>query len=212
MQSMTIFTTCDLQSGFWQCRLGKEAQEKCAFVTHLGTHTFNVMPFGLANAPSTFQRMMDRVLEGLLYKNCFIFIDDVCVFSRTFDDHLDHPDAVLSRLETNDLKIKLSKCFFFQSQIDYLGMEFSEKGCRPKLSNVTGVLDLEEPRNVKGVRSFLGMVGFYRFFIPGFAGIALPLNRLLRKDVDFLFDSEEQEAFLSLKRELVKRPILHHAS
>ena len=210
MRSMTIFTTCDLQSGFWQCRLGKEAQEKCAFVTHLGTHTFNVMPFGLANAPSTFQRMMDRVLAGLLYKNCFIFIDDVCVFSRTLDDHLDHLDAVLSRLDSNDLKIKLSKCFFFQSQIDYLGMEFSAKGCRPKLSNVTGVLDFAEPRNVKGVRSFLGMVGFYRFFIPGFAGIALPLNRLLRKDVDFYFGPEEQEAFLALKGELVKRPILHH--
>ena len=187
MQGMKIFTCCDLQSGFWQCRLSPEAQQKCAFVTHLGTHTFNVMPFGLANAPSTFQRMMDKVLEGLLYRNCFVFIDDVCIFSRDFDSHLVHLREVLDRLATNGLKIKLSKCHFFQSKIDFLGMEFSDRGCRPKTSNVESVLAYAEPRSVKDVRSFLGMVGFYRNFIPKFSEVALPLTRLLKKDSVFLF-------------------------
>ena len=210
MQSMKIFTTCDLQSGFWQCRLQPSAQQKCAFVTHMGTHTFNVMPFGLANAPSTFQRMMDRVLDGLLYKNCFIFIDDICVFSKNFDEHLVHLQQVFNRLEVNGLKIKLSKCHFFQSKVEFLGMEFSSTGCRPKTSNVEGILAYADPRSVKDIRSFLGMVGFYRSFISHFSEIALPLTRLLKKDSTFAFHTEQKHAFEQLKGALVSRPILHH--
>ena len=133
------FTTLDLASGYWQVRMDPDSQEKTAFVTYAGLYEFKVMPFGLCNAPATFQRLMEAVLAGLTRKICMVYIDDIVVFSQTFDDHLSHMDQVFDRLRRAGLRLKPNKCDFAKRKVEYLGHIISSDGIEPNPRKVEAV-------------------------------------------------------------------------
>lgn len=203
-----IFSTLDLRSGYWQIELHASAREKTAFITHKGLYEFTVLPFGLCNSPSTFQRLMEHVLRGLNWKTCLIYIDDIIIYSRTFEEHLTHLEEVFLRLRQANVKLKSSKCFFARDHVEYLGHIVSRDGIRPNPDKIRAVTEFPIPKNTKGVRSFLGLANYYRRFVKGFATIAAPLNHLLRKHVRFKWDANCQRAFDALKQALVTAPIL----
>ncbi|CAF4301792.1 unnamed protein product, partial [Didymodactylos carnosus] len=144
-----FFSTLDLRSGFWQIELDEESKEKTAFVTHEGLFQFTVMPFGLTNAPATFQRLMDLVLSGLKRRCCLVYLDDVIIYSSTFDQHLKDIDDVLGRLSESNLTLKASKCHFCQKELRYLGHIVSADGIRPDREKLRAVRDFPVPFKVK---------------------------------------------------------------
>ena len=166
------------------------------------------MPFGLCNAPSTFQRLMEFVLTGLQWSICLIYLDDVIIFSKNFDDHLRRMEEVFGRLREAGLKLKPQKCRFLQKEVTYLGHVVSENGVSTDPSKVSKILDWPIPRNVSELRSFLGLASNYRRFIKDFAKIAVPLHRLTEKNKPFVWSESCLEAFNELKRELTNHPIL----
>ena len=207
-----FFSTLDLASGFWQIKVHPDSQEKTAFVTPQGLFEFKVMPFGLCNAPAVFQRLMQQVLMGLNPPQgpdfVSVYIDDVLVFSKTFKEHLQHLRQVIDRLEKAGLKLKPSKCHFARKEVEYLGHVITPQGVKTNPKLVEAVRDFQAPRDVKGLRRFLGMSSYYRKFIPNFAKVAEPLHRLTRKDVVFKWSPQCQEAFTTLKRKLTEAPVL----
>ena len=202
------FSTLDLASGYWQVGMDPSSREKTAFVTHSGLYEFNVMPFGLCNAPATFQRLMETVLAGLTRKTCLDYIDDILVIGRTFDEHLDYLTQVFDRLKAAGLKLKAEKCSFGRGEVEYLGYVVSKKGLAPQAGKVKAVKDFPTPVDLKTLRSFLGLASYYRRFIPQFSVVASPLHALTRKNVDFSWDSVCEEAFQLLKGLLTTAPLL----
>ena len=196
------FSTLDLQSGYWQIEVKEGDRPKTAFRTRSGLYEYVVMPFGLSNAPSTFERCMELVLKGLQWKTLLVYLDDIIIFSQTFDEHLTHLDEVLNRLSGAGLKLKPSKCALFQSEVLYLGHIVTASGVKPNPDKVKAVADWPVPTNVGDVRSFLGLCSYYRKFIPGFATISRPLNRLLESGVEFEWNEECGSAFSQLKNTL----------
>ena len=205
-----MFSTLDLASGYWQVKLDPDDREKTAFVTLQGLYEFNVMPFGLCNAPSTIQWLMEFVLTGLQWSICLIYLDDVIIFSKNFDDHLRRMEEVFGRLREAGLKLKPQKCRFFQKEVTYLGHVVSENGVSTDPSKVSKILDWPIPRNLSELRSFLGLASYYRRFIKDFAKIAVPLHRLTEKNKPFVGSESCLEAFNELKRELTNHPILEN--
>lgn len=203
-----IFTTLDLASGYWQVEMDPGSREKSAFVTHRGLYEFNVMPFGLCNAPSTFQRLMEFVLTGLQWCTCLIYLDDVIIFSKTFDEHLERLQEVFQRLRSAGLKLKPQKCKFMQAEVNYLGHVISSDGVLTDPSKTDEVLEWPIPGNVGELRSFLGLASYYRRFVRDFATIAAPLHRLTEKGKTFVWDERCNEAFTTLKQRLVSAPVL----
>ena len=203
-----FFTTLDLASGYWQVQMDSNSQEKTAFVTHSGLYEFCVMPFGLCNAPSTFQRLMEAVLSGLARECCMVYIDDILVTGREFEDHLSNLRKVLERLRSAGLKLKPQKCFFGSGQVEYLGYVVSRDGISADPKKVTAVRDFPPPHDVRALQSFLGLASYYRRFIQGFSVVANPLFALLRKDVEYHWTSVCQEAFDRLKQLLTEAPVL----
>ena len=203
-----FFSTMDLISGYWQVGVHADSREHTAFITYGGLYEFLVTPFGLANAPSTYQRLMEYVLRNLTYKICLIYLDDILVYSRTFMEHLDHLRQVFDRLRHANLKLKPSKCNFVCTKVNYLGHVVSPKGIAPDPDKISAVKDFPRPHNVKTVRSFLGLANYYRRFVKDFAKIAAPLKQLLRKDHKFAWTSQCEDAFKALKEALTSAPIL----
>ena len=199
------FSTHDLVSGYWQIPVHPDSQEKTAFVTTRGLFEFRVMPFGLCNTPAAFQRLMERVLMGLNPEDGADFvdayIDNVLIFSQTLEEHLHHPSLVLDTVKKADLKLKLPKCKFFRKEVEFLGHLVTTEGLKHNHAHTTAVTEFPTPRNVKEIRQFVGLVSYYRRFIPSFAKIAHPLHALTRKD-------ECQEAFTTLKQKLSSGPVL----
>ena len=153
---------------------------KTAFqVGSLGFYECNRMPFGLCNAPATFQRLMERCMGKLNLRDCLIYLDDTIIFSSTFEEHLERLQAVFERLQQHNLKLKPSKCQLFKSRATYLGHVVSEEGLETDPAKIEAVRTWPVPKSVKDVRRFLGFTGYYRRFIEGFAAIARPLNNLL---------------------------------
>ena len=202
------FSTLDLASGYWQVELDPESQPKTAFTTRSGHYEFQVMPFGLCNAPATFQRLMEMVLRGLNWDVCLIYLDDIIIFSATFQDHLSRLRQVFDRLRQAGLKFSPKKCHFAQQQVEYLGHIVSKHGIAVDPSKVSKVRDWPTPRSVKEVRTFLGVASYYRRFVPEFARIAGPLNQLTRKGVQFTWSPEAENAFCHLKQHLCQTPIM----
>ena len=200
------FSSLDLCSGYWQIELHPESRPKSAFVTHRGLHEFVRLPFGLCNGPSTFQRLMEVVLSGLVWDSCFVYIDDVLVCSRTFEEHLEHLRQVFARLREANLKLKLKKCLFLQDEVSYLGHVVTREGIRPDPSKTERIKEYPVPKDVSQLRQFLGLAAYYRRFIRGFSKIAAPLNALLKKDVAFTWDGTCQQAFEELKECLISAP------
>ena len=202
------FTTLDLQSGYHQVAMHPSSKEKTAFISHAGLYEFNVMSFGLTNAPPNFQRLMSRLLHGLEWKICLIYIDDIIVFSKTFEEHLSRLSLVFDRLREASLKLKPKKCFFARSSVNFLGFLVSSSGVSPDPEKLESVRSFPTPTSVKGVQSFLGLCNYYRRFVEGFAKIASPLNHLTRKNVVFEWSSDCEAAFQILKSRLCSPPIL----
>lgn len=194
------FTTLDLATGFWQVPMDASSQEKTAFVTYEGHYEFTVMPFGLTNAPATFQRLMEGVLRGLTRKSCLVYIDDILVTGETFSQHLENLRAVFQRLRDANLRLKFKKCKFAELEVDYLGHVVSEVGLSTDPHKVEAIRNFPVPRDLKSLRSFLGLAAYYRHFIPCFSRIATPMYALTKKDVPFEWNSDCQQVFEALKQ------------
>ena len=195
-----VFSTLVLASGFWQVKVDKVLQEKTAFITHHGLFEFDKMPF-------TFQRLMETGLAGLVRKICFVYLDDILIIGKTFEDHLENVARVLDQLQEAGLKLKPSKCNFILKQVQYLGHAISNLGISPDAKKVEAVKNFLKPTDLKSLRSFLGLASYYRRFIPGFSANANPLFKLTRKNVDFFWSYDCQVAFDSLKQLLVDSPL-----
>ena len=202
------FNCMDLNSGFWQIALDPSDKEKTGFCTSYGLYQFTVMPFGLANAPSTFERLMEDVLRGLHWNESLVYMDDIITPGVSVDQCLKRLENVFKRLRDNGLKLKPSKCIFFQKSVTFLGHVVSETGVHTDPIKITAVKEWPTPQSVKQVRSFLGLASYYRKFVKGFADIARPLNRLCEKYSKFKWTDECQIAFDKLKNALVTLPVL----
>ncbi len=202
------FSSLDLASGYWQVEMVPNDRLKTAFITQFGIYQFKVMPFGLCNAPATFQRLMDEVLRDLLWKFVMVYLDDVIVYSETFEDHLEHLNEVFDRLEVAGLKLNPEKCSFVKSKLEFLGHIVSDKGIQTDPAKVQKVKDFPVPQNITQLRGFLGLTSYYRRFVPNFSKIASPLNKLLKKGVVYEWTMVQQQAFDDLKGRLITSPIL----
>ena len=202
------FSTIDLKSGYWQVELAPEDREKTAFCTQEGLFEFNVMPFGLCNAPATFQRLMDCVLAGLQWSSCLVYIDDVIIIGRSFEEHLHHLQQVLDRLKSAGLKIQPSKCHFLQREVIFLGHVVSSTGVSPDPSKTSKIKEWPTPKCVQEVQQFLGLANYYRRFIKNFATIAKPLHQTTERRKPFKWTAECEQAFNQLKNCLTTSPIL----
>ncbi|CAF4569907.1 unnamed protein product, partial [Didymodactylos carnosus] len=168
------------------------------------------MPFGLTNAPATFQRLMDLVLRGLKWSCCMVYLDDVIIYSPTFEQHLIDIDNVLNRIKESGLTLKPSKCFFCRRELKYLGHIVSADGIRPDPDKLEAVRSFSVPSKPKDVRAFLGLTGYYRRFIKNYAEIAEPLFESIREKHNpvFVFTPDRQQAFELLKERLISAPIV----
>ena len=202
-----FFTSLDLKSGYWQVAMDEKDKEKTAFACHKGLFEFNVMPFGLSNAPAVFQELMSVVLQGC---NDFAtaYLDDIMVFSSTLEEHLEHLSIIFGKLRQHNLKLKLKKCSFLQLETNYLGFVISEEGIKPDEKKVEAIKSLPVPTCVREVRSFIGMCSYYRRFIPNFSQIAEPIIALTRKYAHLKWSDTHQRAFEYLKDSLTAVPIL----
>ena len=201
------FSSLDLCSGYYHISLTEEAKKKTAFVTADGKYQWNVVPFGLATTVSTFQYLMSTVLTGL-NSFAFMYLDDVLVFSETYDDHLHHLNKVFERFQKASLKIKLSKCHFFKTHLHYLGHRISTNGLEPLPEKLEAIKNLAPMRNVDKACHILGLLGYYRSFIPAFANITLPITSLLKKNTPFVWSDKCQLALDYLKETFCNKPLL----
>jgi len=206
--SASWFSVLDLHSGYHQIRLQPGEEYKTAFSTHTGHFEFTVVPFGATGAPSTFQGAMNSTLSAVLRRCALVFFDDIMIFSSSYDDHLKHLREVLTLLAKDQWVVKLKKCKFAKQQIHYLGHVLSSQGVSTDLEKVTAVLNWPTPINVRELRGFLGLAGFYRKFVRHFAVLAKPLTQLLKKHQLFICTSEHQSAFEALKQALCSAPVL----
>ncbi len=200
------FSTLDMKSGYWQVDGDKSDREKTAFSSGCGLWQFTVMPFGLCNAPATFERLMELVLSGLPWSVCLLFLDDILVHARTFDEEIFNLRQVFSRLRVANLKLNPKKCVLFRTRVLYLGHVVTQEGISTDQSKVEAVTNWPTPKNKR--RGFLGLCSCYRKFIKSFANIAGPLHRLREKETEFVWTVQCNEAFLKLKQLLTTAPIL----
>ena len=203
------FSTLDLASGYWQVGMDERDREKTAFsVGGLGLYQFRVMPMGLVGAPATFERLMERVLAGLHWETCLVYLDDIICFAHTFDTHLDRLGVVLERLQQAGMKISPEKCQLFQREVTFLGHVVSKDGVTTDPKKVASVREWPEPKNLTQVRSFVGFCSYYRRFVKNFAEVAKPLHRLTEAGRPFLWTEECRDAFSQLRNLLTSTPIL----
>uniref|UniRef100_A0A8C6TVK3 ribonuclease H n=1 Tax=Neogobius melanostomus TaxID=47308 RepID=A0A8C6TVK3_9GOBI len=173
------FSTLDLASGYNQVPIAEKDKAKTAFCTPFGLFEFNRMPFGLCNAPSTFQRLMERIFGDQSFQSLLLYLDDIIIFSSSFHDHLQRLELVLARLQEHNLKLKLKKCQFFQSQVKYLGHIVSSNGVATDPEKISVVEQWKRPTTATELQSFLGFASYYRRFVEGFSKFAAPLHRLV---------------------------------
>ena len=203
-----FFKTLDLRSGYHHIAIDEDSIKKTAFCTPFGKYEYLKVPFGLAQAPSYFQKLMNKVLNGLNF--AFAYLDDIIIFSETAEEHMKHIQIIIDRLKAAQLKLKKSKCAFFKKELHYLGHLLTTEGIKPQLEKVKAVHEMKPPTSPKGVREFIGMVGFYRKFISRFADAARPLTKLTRRNSKFTWTDDCQTGFEYLKTALTKSPILKY--
>jgi hypothetical protein len=204
----THFCFLDGYSGFSQIVVRAKDQEKTTFTCPYGTYAYRRMPFGLCNAPATFQRCMSAIFHGFCEKIVEVFMDDFSVYGNSFYNCLRNLDKVLQRCEETNLVLNWEKCHFMVNEGIVLGHKISEKGIEVDRAKVEAIKKMPYPRDVKGIRSILGHAGFYRRFIKDFSKISKPLTNLLQKDIPFVFDDDCKEAFETLKNALTTAPVV----
>eukprot|EP00854_Cymbomonas_tetramitiformis_P002896 gene2896-biopygen2840 len=211
-QGATVFSTMDALWGFWQIPMGAEDVEKTAMTTHFGAYEWLVMPMGLSNSPSAWQRMMTQYLGHLPF--CRVFVDDIMIFSAevpgksAHEVHLDHLRQVLEACREYSVYLKKSKVKLCKRAVRFLGHVVDRDGCRPQQDKVASVRDWPDLETVTHVRQFLGMCGFYRRYIQNFADLAYPLTRLTKSGVEWTWGENEKAAFNQLKTALISSPAL----
>lgn len=188
--------------------MDSESRPKTAFCSHSGLYEFTVMLFGFCNASATFQRLMETVLAGLAQDKCFVYLDDILVVGKNFEEHLHNSQEVFRRLREAGLHLKPAKCHLAKREVGYLGYKVSNQGITADPSKVESVKEFPIRGNVKQLRSFLGLASYYRRFIPSFSRIAAPLFNLTHKDTEFMWDSQCQDTFDHLKNSLINAPLL----
>ena len=208
LRGSQIFLTFDLRSGYHHMELSPEARAKSAFVTPLDKFEFTRCPFGLSQAPAYFQRLINKVIKGLPF--AFGYLDDVLIHSPDMETHLQHTEILFQRLREADLKLKDSKCNYFKTHVQYLGHLVSGKGIKPLPEKLESVKKMPATTIPKEIKQFLGLVGYYRKFIPRFADIARPMTNLTKQDVPFEWTLQCQASFEMLKDALITSPILKY--
>ncbi|WVZ53380.1 hypothetical protein U9M48_004331 [Paspalum notatum var. saurae] len=208
LKGACVFSKIDLRSGYHQLRIRPSDIPKTAFISRYGLYEYTVMSFGLTNAPAFFMYMMNSVFIEYLDKFVVIFIDDILIYSKTEEEHEEHLRLVLQKLREHKLYAKFSKCDFWIEEVKFLGHVISNGGIAVDQSKVSEVQNWKIPEDVKGIRSFLGLAGYYRRFIEGFSRIAKPMTALLEKNIKFQWTSACQKAFEELKKRLTTAPVL----
>ena len=219
-----FFSSIDLASGYHQVAVHENDQHKTAFTTPFGLYEYSRLPFGVCNGPATFQRLMQVTMNDLVFQTMLVYLDDILVYSETFEDHLLRLEKVLQRLKETGLKVKVQKCHFLQSEVCFLGHQISAEGIGTDPDKVAAVKQWQAPTTVKELRSFLGFGSYYRRFVEGFSQLAGPLhdvvNTCLRSNhspsrakqlFKSLWTTKCQEAFELLKEKLTSAPVLGYA-
>ena len=204
------FSTLDLKSGYHQIGMAEEDKPKTAFSCGSGLWQWRVMPFGLCNAPATFERLMEVVLSGLHWKTLLVYLDDVIVFAGTFAEELQRLREVFLRMRSANLKLNPKKCQLFQDEVKYLGHVVSRQGVSTDPGKTSAIVEWTAPKNRSELRSFLGLCSYYRKFVQNFATIAQPLHALTKEGVKFAWNSECGIAFEQLKRAITTSPVLRY--
>lgn len=213
LEGCTTFTTLDLTRAYHQIPVAEEDRPKTAVITPLGLYEYNVMPFGLRNAAQTFQRLMDCALRGLDYCHCYI--DDILIASPDLETHRLHLREVFQRLQDNGLSINPAKCVFGKEEVNYLGYTISSQGTKPLDTRVKAINEMEKPTDISGLRRFLGVINFYRRFIPNAASTQAPLHEYLTntKKNDkrpIIWNKRAEKAFLDCKQQLINATLVAH--
>ena len=204
------FSCMDINAGYWQIAVAKEDREKTAFATSMGLYQFVKMPFGLVSAPSEFCRLMGDVFRDMQWIECLLYMDDIIVPAISVEETLLRLEHVFQRLQHANLKLKPSKCIFFQNSVKFLGQEVSQNGIHTDMDKIKDVLDWPVPRTVKQVKSLVGLAAYYKRFIASFGEICKPLYQLCEKNRKFVWTDECQKAIDTLKEKLTTAPILSY--
>ena len=202
----TFITKIDLVKGYWQVPLSARAQEISCFVANGATYRCLVMPYGLRNAPATFQRLMNHVVDGL--PHCVVYIDDVVIYDTSWEEHLENVTALFSRLQEANLVVNIAKCDFVKARVQYLGYDVGHGYVTPPEAKVEAIRRFPAPTCRRELQRFLGVVGYYRRFVPGYSTLLAPLTDLLQKGRKWSWGPECVQAFERLKDTLSSRPVL----
>ena len=209
LKGAKCFSTIDLRSGYYHIGLTRESRAKSAFVVPMGKWEFKLTPFRLSQAPVYFQLLIDKVLMGCS-KLAMGYLDNIIIFSSNKKEHLQHIEEIFNRLECFGLKMKREKCDFFKKHIQYLGHLIAEEGFTPLPEKLESICNMPRPKMLKEVKQFLGLIGYYRKFVPRFSDIAKSLTNLTRHDTDFNWTEKCDKAFNHLKELLMEHPILRY--
>ncbi|KAA3470147.1 reverse transcriptase [Gossypium australe] len=208
LKGATVFSKIDLRSGYYWLRVKESDVPKTSFRTRYGYYEFLVIPFGLMNASAMLMDLLNRIFRPYLDRFVVVFIDDILIYSCDETQHAEHLRIMLQTLREKQLYAKFSKCEFWLHEVGFLGHIVSASGIRVDPSKILAILELKPPRNMSKVRSFLGLAGYYRWFVKGFSMIATPLTKLLQKDVKFEWSGKCQQSFEQLKALLTEAPVL----
>ena len=209
LKGYKVFSSLDLRSGYYHIGRTESAKPKSAFVlSSLSKYQFNRVPFGLAQAPAYFQKLINDMLKGCNFT--MGYLDDIIIYSRSEKEHLEHLEKIFIRLKAAELKLKLEKCCFFKKHIQYLGHLISAEGIQPLSEKLESIAKMPAPKNPKEVKQSLGLVGYYRKFVPRFADISRVLTHLTKEDVEFKWTPKCENCFQILKEFLQQAPILKY--